>query len=110
MVCPCVLSPNNPCYLISPNLFSHGVLLILPQATMASKPNQQFPCLFYIEHVFSISDEDIMMDPDSAYTVHSGQDFAAPLLSPQYSWPLIIPPVISLPFLCLPYFVIAYII
>uniref|UniRef100_A0A251S320 Uncharacterized protein n=1 Tax=Helianthus annuus TaxID=4232 RepID=A0A251S320_HELAN len=35
MVRPCILPPKSqhPCYLISPNLFSHCVFFILPQAT-----------------------------------------------------------------------------
>ncbi|MFS7973906.1 hypothetical protein Hanom_Chr09g00862181 [Helianthus anomalus] len=76
---------------------------ILPQATMASKPNQQFPCLFYIGQ---------RHHDRLRFCLHCTlrSRFAAPFLSREYSWPLITPLVISLPFLCLPSFVIAYII
>ncbi|MFS7982292.1 hypothetical protein Hanom_Chr10g00961091 [Helianthus anomalus] len=76
---------------------------ILPQATTASKPNQQFPCLFYIGR---------RHHDRLRFCLHCTLQsrFAAPFLSPEYSWPLITTPVISLLFLCPPSFVIAYII
>ncbi|KAJ0488823.1 hypothetical protein HanHA300_Chr12g0437101 [Helianthus annuus] len=88
MVCPPYITyqvPTPPCYLISPKLFSHGVLLILPKLQWHQNLINNF-------HIFSISDEDIMMDSNSTYTVDSGQDFAALLLSPEYSLPSITPP------------------
>ncbi|MFS7978023.1 hypothetical protein Hanom_Chr10g00910801 [Helianthus anomalus] len=94
MVCPLYITSQVPTPSATSFLptFSLMVSFILPQATMASKPNQQFPCLFYIRR---------RHHDRLRFCLHCTlrSRFPPPLLSPEYSWPLITPPVISLPFL-----------